>query len=362
MTFAVSSAGAFELVGVPAETVLRAKAAWPSPLDGLALLPSALVPSGSDHPRFRAVPDGNRAAILPDVHVVVDGRTFFASVKGVGALAPLYGASPIDDGPITAAPRAFYGESWMGEAPYGGQGEAGARFAIEVTDMAIEGFAVCPVTDVVAIPEQAMAKDRFWYRRHRGAVLQEHRLVPSDVRLFHSSLRALGRDTAGALAALGVSDVRALDAFLDRYLASGIAALTLFARTARSAGALFEGLDYDDAWLDKDSIVAPDGTLFFADLEALEWKLARDARVIERQVHRNQYELFYGLDAMLDVRDAWTESPDDPAARRASVITRIELALAGDRTASARVTADGLDLVVRSSCFGDVVVRLVDRR
>ena len=357
-SFALDTTRAFEVVGVPATTLARSDVGE-GPLAGLALVPAALAP-GASGPRFRAVPDGNRAAILPDVRVVRDGRVFFASVKGVGAGSPLYGEEP------TA--RRFHGESWMGEAPYGGQGEAGARFALEVTALAsatgpLAGVPLCPVQEVVTIPDEVIEHDRFRYRRHRGAFVQEHRLVPSDVRLYHGGARVLGRDTEGVLGALGVRDVASLDAFVERYLGSGLLLLTLFARTARPGpGELVVGLDFDDAWLDKDSIVAPDGTLFFADLEALEWKTTAGAHAVRRQLDRNHYELFYGLDAMLDVRDAWTDTALDPASRRASVIARLGLALAGDRGLRAITHAEGLDVEVTSALLPPARVRLVDWR
>ena len=219
----------FELVGLPAETVMRPEGAPRSPIDGLALVaPEALsaVPDGA--PRFRAVADGNRSAILLEPRVEHAGRTWLVSVKGVGAMMPLFGDE--------AGPRRIHGESWMGEAPFGGQGEDGARTAVEVTSLALagelRGAAICPLTSVVAIPERAIDRASFWYRRHRGAVLSEHRLVPSDVRVFHGSSRTLGRDPRGVLEAFGVLDVAALDAFVERYLASGIALLTLAARSA----------------------------------------------------------------------------------------------------------------------------------
>jgi hypothetical protein len=295
-----------------------------------------------------AIADGNRSAVLAEPRVVFAGREWLVGVKGVGAASPLYGATPIDDvlgddfagdGGEPLPPRAIAGEAWMGESPYGGQGEIGAAQALEVTALAaagsIEGVHVCPVACVHELPETEVRRDVFWYRRHRGPVLQEVRLVPSDVRLFHSSGRALAKDPEGVLEELGVEGVPALDAFVDRFVASGIAALTLWARTARPCEGGMEGLDYVDAWLDKDSLVGTDGTIFVADLESVEWtptthRIGAEARV-RQQIDRNQYELFYGLDALLDVRDRWEGTRSPAARRRASVATRLELALEGDR-------------------------------
>ncbi len=330
----------------------------------LSLDERAVVPGRGE---LRAIADGNRSVVLPDVRALYAGREWMLSVKGAGASTPAYDAFPIDE----LAGRVIAGEAWMGDAPYGGQGLAGARDALAITALAddaatIEGVCICPVVRVVEVPEAHVRRDCFWYRRWRGPVLQEHRLVPSDVRLFHGSEAALGRDAERALTALGVGDVPSLDAFVERYLRTGVAALTLWARTAREHEGEWEGLEYDDAWLDKDSVIAADGALHLVDLEALEWTPATRRmpirRRIERQIDRNFYELAYGLDAMLDVRDRWLDRAQGGAARRASVAARLELALAGDPWVSAIDRGEGIDLRVRApGDHEDVVVRVLDR-
>lgn len=203
--------------------------------------------------------------------------------------------------------------------------------------------------------------------------------MPSDVRVFHGGSRTLGRTPEEALAAFGVTDVPALDAFVDRYLATGIALLTLAARSARPRALASEGsrspwtegagghegaqvgLDFDDAWLDKDAVVAPDGTLAFADLETLDERPLTPER-IARQIGRNHYELFATLDVLLDIRDAWAGTSPTRAGRRASVITRVELALAHDPVARPHVSDEGLDLDVTPPGGVPTRVRLVDRR
>lgn len=313
-----------------------------------------------------AIPEGNRAVVLPELRAIHAGREWMLSVKGAGASAPAYDAFPIE----VEDARVITGESWMGDAPYGGQGEHGASDALALSALAGEdgtlaGVCICPTVAIVEVPEAHVARDCFWYRRHQGPVLQEHRLVPSDVRLFHGTDGALGRDAERALRGLGVRDVPGLDAFVDRYLATGVAALTLWARTAREGEDGLEGLDYDDAWLDKDSVIAPDGSLFLVDLEALEWtpvtRRASAERRIRRQIDRNYYELMYGLDAILDVRDRWQGRARSQLVRRESVAARLELALAGDAFVRAVDRGDGVDLEVRGP--GEPVsVRVLDRR
>jgi hypothetical protein len=63
--------------------------------DGLVLLGTCrALESGA--PLFRGVPDGNRGVVFPDVVTELGGRGYALSVKGAGALAPLYGEMPVD--------------------------------------------------------------------------------------------------------------------------------------------------------------------------------------------------------------------------------------------------------------------------
>ncbi|MBX3272474.1 MAG: hypothetical protein KF729_19600 [Sandaracinaceae bacterium] len=357
----MSVAGAASERARAVDATVRARGVVAPPLGPRALVPDA------DGP-LACVPDGNRSVIVPSVTVEHAGRRFLLSVKGAGASAPAYDAFPLDG----VGPRVIAGESWMGDAPYGGQGERGALDALAVAALAddastIAGACVCPVAAVVEVPEAHVRRDCFWYRRFRGPVVQEHRLVPSDVRLFHGTEGALGRDPARALAALGVRDVEALDAFIERFLATGVAAITLWARTARpTADGGFEGLDYDDVWLDKDALVAPDGSLFLVDLESIEWTpttaRAGAAARIAKQLDRNYYDVMYGLDALLGVRDAWLDRAPDRDARRASAAARLALALAPDPFVCALEVDGGLDLEVRAPDGAPVRARVIDRR
>lgn len=330
------------------------------PIAGRALAPAA------DGP-LRGVPDGNRTLILPDVTVDLGGRRWFVSVKGVGALTPMYGE--LLDGPEA---RAFLGEAWYGEAPWGGQGEGNAARGLEVTGLAggaaWNGFHLCPVVQVVEVPDALVRRDDWWYRRFRGPVLQEHRLVPSDVRLFHASPRTLGQSPDEVLATFGVASPSDADAFLDRLLATGLAALTVWARSSRETPWGLHGLSYVNVWLDKDSVLAPDGSLFYADLEGLDWSLAGadwtvDERVRE-QLEHNLYELFYGVDVVLRARERLAGRERTAAERRRSLAERIVLALEGDPFCRPEPVADGLDVVITTPLRPDepVRVRLVDTR
>ncbi|MGE0790321.1 MAG: hypothetical protein AB7S26_31890 [Sandaracinaceae bacterium] len=348
--------------------------ALPAALRGVALLADR----GGAHV---AVSDGNRTATLIGPTVRFADRDWHVAIKGVGATANLYGATPVDDvfghelgTEDGLLPRTMVtGESWMGESPYGAQGEESARHGLRVTalggaDASIGGARIAPIAAVMEIPEERVRADVYWYRRHRGPVLQELRLVPSDVRLFHSDARALGREPLAVLDAFGVRDVGALDELIHRYLRSGLAAITIFARSARpTPDGRIEGLDYRDAWLDKDALIAPDGTVVLVDLESFDWHPTTHredvAHRVTKQIDRNLYELLYGLDALLDVRDRWRERATDVKARRAETIARVGLAVVGDEHVRALERDDGLDLEIRVASLEDapsVRVRLLD--
>ena len=368
------------LRGVAARTIARIVDAPSTALDGTAWLATTGTDREGQGARLRARWDGNRGAIVEAPRVRFDGRDWLLAIKGIGARAPLYGDTPAGFAHAyeldIASPdhgRSLLGaitrETWMGEAPYGGQGIANAENALMLSSPALrEALApavLCPVIAVVEIPRNEIA-DVFHYRRHRGPVVQEHRLVPSGVRLYHQSAIALGRHVEEALADLGVETATALDAFLDRFLASAIAAITIAARSARVHGHAYEVLDFDDAWLDKDAFVAPDGTVAFADLEALVHVHVEDLAAlssrVRRQVERNAYEVLYGIDALLRVEERWRDRPRDPATRRRVLAERTILALAGDPVASLETGQDGWDLVLRPRVGERTVVRWLDER
>jgi hypothetical protein len=380
MRAAVQHAGSLTLRAVEARTLARLIDAPGTALDGAAWLASEPAP-GSRPRTLAALPDGNRGAIVLEHEVPFLGRSWRLAVKGVGARAPLYGDTPAGyahahelTGALDPAERsllhAITRESWMGEAPYGGQGLENASHALALSSPALRDAlapcVLCPVLAVVEVPEDEVL-DVFHYRRHRGPVVQEHRLVPSTVRLFHQSALALGKDCEGALAALGVESVEALDLFIDRYLASALALLTVGARSvrARSAGT-FELLDYDDAWLDKDAFVAPDGSLAFADLEALVYVEVHDEAAlgarIRRQVERNAYEALYGVDALLRAEERWRDRPRDQRARREALAERTALAVAHDPALALVAGPEGWDLEVRPQLGPELRARWLDAR
>ena len=128
--------------------------------------------------------------------------------------------------------------------------------------------------------------------------------MPSNVRLYFQSPVTFGADTGKAFALFGLTSFELCVEFMRNLARSTIAALTLFARTIRHDphSDSYLGLGYHDVWLDKDAVIASDGTLHFADLEGIEdirAESAEDAREqMLMQFYRNVYEANFALEAM----------------------------------------------------------------
>jgi hypothetical protein len=267
--------------------------------------------------------------------------------------------------PETAEP-VFCSEAWFGENPWGAMGRKACLEDCEITELSgpggINGFHICPMVRACPLPPDIVdrAMGRYWYRRYAGgAYYQQQRLLPSDVRLYYQSESTLGHRTGAVIFAFGLQDPAALDGFIDRYIRSGFAALTLVPRSLRGSGRDRRALEYQDVWLDKDSVLAPDGTLFFADIEGLAWvPVTDDAHLSEltrRQFERNFYEFMYGLHRLLGERDRMAGRKPSAEGRRKDVAARVELALERDRSLRLERNARWLDMLC-----GGALVRLLD--
>jgi hypothetical protein len=204
------------------------------------------------------------------------------------------------------APRYLTGELWLRGSPYGGQGFEHAATSMRVSEMAdltsIHGFRFAPVVKIVFLPEnlEREIKKIFWYRRFGGKMVQEIRLVPSNVRIYFHSGSTVGGNIGSVFHLFGIdSNDKALE-FLKNFVKSGIAYLTLFTRSIKSNNnGTFSGLDFYDVWLDKDAVLAPDGTIYFVDLEGLEWITVEEKKVSEKiddQIYRSLYEFMYAYE------------------------------------------------------------------
>ena len=161
------------------------------------------------------VVDDNRGAVSTSPAMNIDGTDFFLSVKGIGSTTnpfshQLLGKSEIcnllNDTRLKdriansegGAARYLTGELWLRGSPYGGQGLQHATTSMTVSEMAdltsINGFRIAPLVKTVFIPEdlENEIKKIYWYRRFAGRMVQEARLVPSNVRVYFHSGSTIG--------------------------------------------------------------------------------------------------------------------------------------------------------------------------
>jgi hypothetical protein len=316
------------LSGYPAETIANRQFSDPS----LArwdrfFLPQALEPLLDDPPleTLEFIEDDNRTAILPEPVATLDSHELYMSVKGVGSTVDPYSWRPLDrayaaelsdqpdvrrrlqGAPPVASDRVLTGEAWLRGSPYGGQGLEHATTALRVSEEArgtsLAGFRIAPVLKVSLLPQELEDRLRsiYWYRKFPGRIVQELRLVPSNVRVYFHGKNTLGSNVRHIFDQFGVeSNERALR-FETNFVRSAVAMLTLFARTLSfdAARGRYRGLDYHDVWLDKDAVLAPDGTAFFVDLEGIEPVYVEASEVrekIEDQVYRTLYEMMFAYE------------------------------------------------------------------
>ena len=269
------------------------------------------------------IADDNRGAVSTLPTLKMDGTDFYLSVKGIGSTTNPFSTKLLGKAEICSllkdstlksrivnsegiAPRYITGELWLRGSPYGGQGLEHATTSLRVSEMAdltsIHGFRVAPVAKIILLPEdlEKQIKKIYWYRRFRGKTVQETRLVPSNVRIYFHSGSTIGGNIRFIFNLFGIdSDDKALS-FLKNFIKSGIAYLTLFSRTIKNnENGTFCGLDFYDVWLDKDAVLAPDGTIYFVDLEGLEWITVQEKKISEKiidQIYRSLYEFMYAYE------------------------------------------------------------------
>jgi hypothetical protein len=213
----------------------------------------------------------------------------------------------------------------------------------------IHGFRVAPLVRIVCLPEdlERQVKDLYWYRRFGGRMVQEARLVPSNVRVYFHSGSTVGGDIGSIFDLFGIDGDDKATAFLRNFVRSGIAFLTLFTRSLRSNDdGTFSGLDFYDVWLDKDAVLAPDGTIYFVDLEGLEWVTVAEKDVAEKitdQVYRSLYEFMYAYEQIERERSARFGSVRD---RRSQFAGLLGEALRDDEVVGLERGGGSLELVI----------------
>ena len=269
------------------------------------------------------IADDNRGAVSAAPYMTMDGTDFYLSVKGIGSTTNPFSRQLLEKDEICSllkdqglrdrivnsketAPRYLTAELWQRFSPYGGQGLEHATYSMRASEMdditSIHGFRIGPLVKIVFLSEdlEQEIKKLYWYRRFGGRMVQETRLVPSNVRVYFHSGITVGGTITSIFDLFEISDNdRALD-FLKNFVKSGIAFLTLFARSMKdNQDGTLSGLDFYDVWLDKDAVVAPDGTVYFVDLEGLEWITIAEKEVREKiysQIYRSLYEFMYAYE------------------------------------------------------------------
>ncbi len=320
--------------------------------------------------------DDNRGAVSPEPVATLDGREFYLSVKGVGSAIDPYASKPLDAQRVAAlvddpdvrsrlerptAPgidRFITGELWLRGSPYGGQGLEHASTALRVSERAdltsIHGFLIAPLVKICLFPpplEERLRKIH-WYRAYDGRIVQELRLVPSNVRIYFHARSTVGNDVRHLFERFGLDSSDKALRFEVRFVRSTVAMMTLFARTlARDAGrGRYTGLDFNDVWLDKDAVVAPDGSVYFVDLEGIDEVAVEPEGVrekLEDQMFRSLYEFMF----------AYEQIEGERARRFGTLGSRkrhfegvLREALAEDPTVRLEETGRRLELEVRNKC------------
>jgi hypothetical protein len=278
--------------------------------------------------------DDNRSAVSRQPYVTIDGTDFYFSVKGIGSttspfsrqlftkeeVCSLLKSSSLKDKIMNAKgrekfPRYLTGELWSRGCPYGSQGLEFASIAMRAAEMSdasttsIHGFRIAPLVKIVKLPDalQTEFTQVYWYRRFKQEMVQETRLIPSNVRIYFHSDWTIGDDTGELFDFFRIDENDKAMEFLRNFVKSGIAILTLFCRSMSDNGnGTYSGLDFYDVWLDKDAVLAPDGTIFWADLEGLQTittggKDRADLEFnieenMEHQIYRSLYEFMYAYE------------------------------------------------------------------
>jgi len=279
--------------------------------------------------------DDNRSAIGREPYMTIDGTDFYFSVKGIGSTTSPFSRQLFTREEVCGLlkkggvreriaalrekearfPRYLTGELWSRGCPYGSQGLEFASIAMKAAEMSdasttsIHGFRIAPLVKIVKLPRalQEEVTRVYWYRRFKQEMVQEARLMPSNVRIYFHSDWTVGDDTGELFDFFRIGSNDEAMGFLENFVRSGVAVLTLFVRSMRSNDdGTYTGLDFYDVWLDKDAVLAPDGTIFWADLEGLQDVTigGRDRAEVEfnieenmeHQIYRSLYEFMYAYE------------------------------------------------------------------
>lgn len=326
--------------------------------------------------------DDNRSAVSKLPYMTIDGIDFYFSVKGIGSTTSPFSRQLFKKEEICSLlknnnmrerilnakenemkfPRYLTGELWSRGCPYGSQGLEFASIAMKATQMSdssatsIHGFRIAPLVKILKLPKKLQEEITkvYWYRRFKQEMVQETRLIPSNVRIYFHSDWTIGDDTGELFDFFGIDNNDKALNFLRNFVKSGIAILTLFVRSMTDNGdGTYSGLDFYDVWLDKDAVLAPGGTIFWADLEGLqaitiggrgradlEFNIEEN---MEHQIYRSLYEFMYAYEQIDRERIKRFKHATD---RKIQFEYLLKEALKDDEVVDLHRSVDSLELVI----------------
>jgi len=272
-----------------------------------------------DKVTHHAIRDENRNAIIPNFNIKINDKLFYLSIKGCGAYEDMFFGGKLTPSKLKESCRDpqlysklkdlstglgfIMAESWMGESPYGAQGHINAfdelKYSMIAKKDSINGAHLCPAVGVVQIPLkiEELARKFFWFRTYKKHFYQVIRLVPSNIRLYFESDYVIANPSS-IFSLFQINTVEKIEKFELNFIKSGIALLSLYSRSANISGNEITGIVYQDVWFDKDCVVGPDGTIYFADIEGLIWKTVPLKEINEIQNKEWQklvYEFLFAL-------------------------------------------------------------------
>jgi len=335
--------------------------------------------------KYSAIMVENRNAIIPSLSTNINDTTYYLCAKGCGAYEDMFYGGELTPSRIKLACRNpkylpkieslktglgfIMGETWMGESPYGAMGEENAVNELEISQLAefnsIKGAHICPVIGITTFaPEiEKAARDFFWFREHPETFYQVLRLMPSNVRLYFES-NDLISEPAYIFSLFGLNSEKEIEQFELNFIKSGAALLTLYSRTVKQEADKVSGLVYRDVWFDKDCVVAPDGTIHFADLEGLRWQTDPINEYSETALYEWERLAFEFLFALIKI-DTYRLKLEDRQLKwpkqREELALLVHLALSKDKYAHPEQKDKNLNIIVEVPSLPQVKIPLLEK-
>lgn len=334
--------------------------------------------------KHAALRDENRNAIIPHLNRKFDDKFFYLSVKGCGAQEDMFFGGKLTSNKLKAACRDpsyfpllkniksnsgfIMGESWMGESPYGAQGYINGLDELNFSSIgnldSINGAHLCPAIGLVQLPKyiEEVARKFFWCRTYDNHFYQVIRLVPSNIRLYFESTQVI-TNPKSIFSLFEINSAEKAEQFELNFIKSGIALLSLYARSAKIEGKQISGIIYKDVWFDKDCVVAPDGIIHFADIEGFIWKnisIKEYDKTIKEEWQKLVFEFLYALIKIDSYRHTLNERNLEWNIQREELALLIHHALIKDIFAYAEIRNNNLLIVIEGDSLPTVEIPLIE--